>query len=180
MHPVRLEHRTGHATVLNSRAMLLLGLTRDFEDPPDGVIVREDETGQPTGLFLEMSPQIRRMMAHYRREEEFVQGVKQADNLLLSKGITSIQDAGANNGPEQWETFRNLKETGKLTPRVTMMTGLGRERELDLHNSQQPLSVADLRVGATKVMITLTTGCLQPSKKNWLNKPETSINKAIR
>ena len=55
LHPVRLEHRTGHATVLNSRAMLLLGLTRDFEDPPDGVIVREDETGQPTGLFLEMS-----------------------------------------------------------------------------------------------------------------------------
>ena len=105
------------------------------------------------------------MMAHYRRKEEFVQGVKQADNLLLSKGITSIQDAGANNGPEQWETFRRLKETGKLTPRVTMMTGLGRERELDLHNSQQPLSVADLRVGATKVMITLTTGCLQPSKE---------------
>ena len=170
VHPVRLEHRTGHATVLNSRAMLLLGLTRDFEDPPDGVIVREEETGQPTGLFLEMSSQIRRMMAYYRRKEEFVQGVSQANSLLLSKGITSIQDAGANNGPEQWETFRRLKETGKLTPRVTMMTGLGRGRELDLHNSQQPLSVADLRVGATKVMITLTTGCLQPSKEEMIER----------
>ena len=170
VHPVRLEHRTGHATVLNSRAMLLLGLTRDSEDPPDGVILREEETGQPTGLFLEMSSQIRRMMTHYRREEEFVRGVKQADNLLLSKGITSIQDAGANNGPEQWETFRRLKETGKLTPRVTMMTGLGRGRELDLHNSQHPLSVADLRVGATKVVITLTTGSLQPTKEELIER----------
>lgn len=162
--PVRLEHRTGHATVLNSRAMFLLGITRDSEDPPDGVIVREEESGQPTGLFLEMSPRIRRMMAPYRREEEFVQGVNQANNLLLSKGITSIQDAGAHNGPEQWETFRNLKETGTLTPRVTMMTGLGRGCNLDLHNHQRPFPCEDLRLGATKVMITLTTGCLQPSK----------------
>ena len=47
-HPLRLEHRGGHATVLNTRAMEFLGITRHTPDPPQGVIMR-DAAGAPTG-----------------------------------------------------------------------------------------------------------------------------------
>ena len=40
-HPVRLDHRTGHAAVLNSIALDLLRISRDTADPIDGVIERD-------------------------------------------------------------------------------------------------------------------------------------------
>ena len=162
--PVRLEHRTGHAVVLNSQAMTLLEITKDTADPPDGVIVREEEaTGQPTGLFLEMTSHIQHLMAPYRRDDEFIEGVTRANDLLLSRGITSIQDAGADNGPERWETFLRLKEQEYLTPRVTMMVGYRRIHDMNPHGPQPPCHSESLRTGATKILLTLTTGSLRPS-----------------
>ena len=54
-HPVRLEHRSGHATVMNSLGLAHAGINRDTPDPIEGVIRREDATGEPTGLLLEMA-----------------------------------------------------------------------------------------------------------------------------
>ena len=39
-HPVRLDHRSGHATVLNSAGLELAGIHQDTPDPVDGVIQR--------------------------------------------------------------------------------------------------------------------------------------------
>ena len=100
-HPVRLDHRTGHATVLNTAAMNLLGIGPNFHTPAHAVVLRDD-SGHPSGVFLEMTPEIGRMMRPFRSENEFEDGVREANVLLLSKGITAIQDAGpttaSNNG----------------------------------------------------------------------------------
>jgi predicted amidohydrolase YtcJ len=160
-HPVRLEHRSGHATVLNSQAMALLGVTRETPDLADGVIARGVD-GRPTGLFLEMSSHIRGLMANHRREGELEEGVERANRLLLSRGITSLQDAGADNDLSKWKTFRRLKGEGLMTPRVTMMAG---HRYVDdfLARGLGPGSGDEgLRLGAAKVMVTLTTGALYP------------------
>ena len=130
-HPVRLEHRSGHATVLNSAAMKLLGIGRNFKGPPQGHVAR-DASGRPTGVFLEMNREIGRLMRPFRAEGEFDGGVSKANALLLSKGVTSIQDAGAGNGCEQWRTFKRLKDAGALTPRVTMMVGLAHADDEEL------------------------------------------------
>ena len=159
-HPLRLDHRTGHATVLNSAAMKLLDIHPNFQPPPNAVVLR-DESGRSSGVFLEMTSEIGRMMRPFRREAEFEKGVRKTNNLLLSKGVTSIQDAGAGNGLEQWRTFQQLKNAGALTPRITMMTGLNHADAVHtqtLHN--QP---AQPRIGAVKIMVASTTGVLHPT-----------------
>ena len=35
-HPVRIDHRSGHATVLNSRGLEMAGIRAETEDPPEG------------------------------------------------------------------------------------------------------------------------------------------------
>ena len=65
-HPVRLDHRTGHASVLNSPALTLLGITRDTPDPIDGIIGRDQATNEPTGLLFEMSRHLRPLTSHRR------------------------------------------------------------------------------------------------------------------
>ena len=161
-HPVRLDHRTGHAAVLNTAAMNLLGIGPNFQGPAHAVILR-DESGNPNGVFLEMTSEIGRMMRPFRTETHLEDSVRKANSLLLSKGITAIQDAGANNGIDQWRTFRRLKNVDALTPRLTMMTGLPHANDDELQSAAEIACDEGIRLGAVKIMATATTGALHPS-----------------
>ena len=48
----------------------------------------------------------------------------------MSYGITSVQDAGAENGMERWKTLRQLQESHALPLRVTMFAGPSKIDEL--------------------------------------------------
>ena len=162
-HPVRLDHRSGHASVLNSRALELVGIGRETAGPVDGVIERDDATGEPTGLLLEMGEYLGGRMGGEGVGADLLEGVGRANELLLSRGITSVQDASPGNDPARWRALRSLKESGHLTPRVTMMAGSSHLKSF-LSEDLTPGVVHDgLRLGAVKVMLTLTTGALQPA-----------------
>ena len=169
-HPVRLDHRTGHASVLNSAALDLLGITMDTPDPMDGVIERDDATGRLTGLLLEMGDYIgkaaranqSRLGGSPRDEEAFSEGIRRADRLFLSRGITSIQDAGQANDFDRWQTIRKLSEEGALRPRITVMAGASHLPSFSEAGLTPGSCDGDLKVGAVKLMLTFTTGSLQP------------------
>jgi len=58
-HPVRLDHRSGHASVLNSLGLQMAGINAETPDPVEGVIGRDDK-GEPTGVLFEMSSYLSR------------------------------------------------------------------------------------------------------------------------
>ena len=109
-HPVRLDHRTGHASVLNSVALQLLQITRDTPDPPDGIIDRDEAGGEPTGILFEMGDYIRIYNGSHQNDVDLLEGVRSANDLLLSRGITSIQDASPGNDFHRWKFFHSLKD----------------------------------------------------------------------
>ena len=162
-HPVWLEHRTGHAAALNSRALEMAGIHRETPDPPGGVIERDPVTGEPTGILLEMRSFLRQRLGNTRSPQEFEDGMRAAGQLLNSYGITSVQDAGADNGIERWRSFRQLQSDGALSCRITMFAGVERLNEL----SEEGIALGSgdhwLRLGHAKIMLTLTSGSLHPS-----------------
>lgn len=110
--PVRLLHRGGHAAVLNSRALALAGISIDSEEPPGGVIDRRAGDGEPTGLLIDMDAVIERAVPPLP-EEELVQDMRALDGLLVSNGVTAVQDL----------THRNNAERLDLLMRVSAMAG---------------------------------------------------------
>ena len=164
-HPVRLDHRTGHASVLNSRALHLLNISRHTPDPVDGVIERDEATGEPTGVLFEMADYLRRGMEIDRDEKGFLKGISKTNSLLLSRGITSVQDASPGNDLRRWHTFQKLKQDGHLTPRVTMMAGASHLQAFIEAGLTPGSGDVDLRVGAIKLMLGLTTGALLPNRE---------------
>jgi predicted amidohydrolase YtcJ len=64
-----------------------------------------------------------------REEQELRREVRLASERLLSRGITSVQDATATNGVEEWELFHRLADSGDLGLRVFMMVGSEHWRE---------------------------------------------------
>ena len=121
-HPVKITHRSGHAHVLNSRALELVGISLYSEEPPGGLIDRELPSGEPSGLLFEMGPTLARLIPE-PEGQTLLRGAKKANQQLLSLGITSLQDATAGNGMEQWQAMGKWLEQGILRSRVSMMLG---------------------------------------------------------
>jgi len=123
-HPVVLSHRSLHACVLNSKALTLAGITRETEEPPGGHIDRELDTGEPSGLMIDMLGFIREEVMPSISESELEKGITLASDHYLSNGITSLQDATVVNDYARWQKYSRFKEKRLLKSRLYYMPGV--------------------------------------------------------
>jgi hypothetical protein len=116
--PVILTHASGHASFANARAMEMAGITRATRNPPGGEIVRDPE-GNPIGVFRETA---QGLLAPARRNAAPADPRRVAELSVaevLSKGITSFQDAGS--GFETIDLFKQMADDGSLGVRLWVM-----------------------------------------------------------
>lgn len=96
--PVILTHASGHMTYANAKAMEMAGITTDTPDPRGGEILR-DESGNPIGAFRQTAAGLLSPVMNLWAPDIDEQ-IDMATREVVSKGITSFQDAG--------ESFRNI------------------------------------------------------------------------
>ena len=51
--PVVLQRVDGHAVIVNTKALEVLGITRETPDPPGGQILRDPASGEATGMLVD-------------------------------------------------------------------------------------------------------------------------------
>ncbi|MFC1872591.1 amidohydrolase [Chloroflexota bacterium] len=162
-HPVIISHHSLHACVLNSQALTIAGISAETPDPSSGLIERDTENGEPTGILYEMRGYLRDKIVPTSPYNELAEGIKQVNQHFLSLGITSLQDASITNNWHRWEILSGLISEGRFTPRVTMMPGeafFGEFASLGLVTGDGDNR---LRLGAVKIMLSESSGSLKPS-----------------
>ena len=169
-HPVRLAHQSRHVHVLNGLALDQAGISRDTPDPPGGMIDRNLNSGEPTGILFETSDYLSKRIPPLD-ESELNRGVMHINQKLLSTGITSIQDASSHNDVKQWEMLSSLKERGAFLPRVSMMLGLQGFSNLQKCDFSCSAGKDQLCPGAVKIILDETTGQLHP--------PQSELNTLV-
>jgi hypothetical protein len=100
-HPVILRHASGHGLFANAKAMEVAGVSRETPDPRGGRVLR-DASGDPTGVFEERAMDLItdayqnwvQTMTPESRKDEWLAGIREAQEECLRKGITTFQDAG--------------------------------------------------------------------------------------
>lgn len=157
-HPVRLIHRSGHASILNTLGLKQLGIAVYTEEPPGASIERDLETGEPNGVLLEMEDVIDRALPR-PPYEEVAADVRDACRRLQQAGIVCIQDASLRNGPDEWRLFERLISDGSLPLDVVMMEGWE-------HFGSLPERGASGRLlrGPVKVMLHELGGTITPNE----------------
>jgi len=175
-HPIKLTHRTGHAHVLNSLALKLIGISRETSDPDGGLIERDISTGEPTGLLYGMGDFLSESVPPLDNHQ-LEHGIKLANRELLSLGITSIQDASSRNDTKRWEMFERWKAQGYLEPRVSMMLGVKGFRDYQSNDSPVKGDESYLRIGGVKIILDETTGRLNPPQRE-LNELVSTIHES--
>ncbi len=164
-HPVRLNHRSGHACVLNSVAMDRVGIFDDTDEPPGATIARDLETGSPNGLLLEMQDFLDQRTPK-PSDAELTPLVRKAAHKLLSYGVTSIQDATHTNSLDRWNLFQGLACDIQPLPGITVMPGADHVAEFGSAGMQFGGGSDMLRLGHAKIMVTETSGTPTPSRED--------------
>ena len=129
--PVVLSRADGHSVLVNSYVIKHSGITKDTPDPYGGEIMRDPETGEPTGIFKESAKKllkygaIEKKLTPEEKKAKEMRGWEAALKMAAKLGVTSIQYPGGGDA----ELFRRFKEEGKLTLRVDVAGRLTDNRE---------------------------------------------------
>lgn len=113
--PAYLVAYDGHTGWANSQALKLAGITRDTKNPPNGVIVKDPRTGEPTGALKEAAMALM-TVAPQPTDEDKVAAIRAAVVEAHRVGITSVQNAGGAAG--DLELYDQLRKRGELSMRV--------------------------------------------------------------
>jgi predicted amidohydrolase YtcJ len=116
-HPVLF--RTGPDASLNSLAMKLSGIDRDFKvtDGGSGFAEKDPQTGEPTGILRNCTRYVKaKSRAKTPTPEEHEERIRQLFADYNSVGITSIGDRDTS--LEAMDRYRALRDRGALTARV--------------------------------------------------------------
>jgi predicted amidohydrolase YtcJ len=130
---VRLQHRSGHAWILNSTAVRVLG-----RGPADGVLLEADDAVRTAG-----DPTFPSLVGVSAR--------------LASYGVTGVSDAGVFNGPAELTEFRRASAAGELLQRCQVLgtSELGPADEPE-QQAGRPLAreaVSTVTVGQEKIVL---------------------------
>ena len=161
-HAVLLDHRSGHACVLNSIALERVGICADTEEPPGGTISRDLSSGVPNGLLLEMDEWLDGRIPPLS-ESDLSDAVAKASKDFLSRGVTTVVDATASNSLDRWNLLRRLRADGRLVPSLTVMPGAGHIGDFQGSGLIHGYSDSLYAVGHVKIMLTVSGGRLHPS-----------------
>ena len=115
--PAFIDERGGHARVANSAALAAASITPETPNPHGGRIGR-DLNRAPNGLLLEAAM---RMVADVQPKpalERRIEGVLMAQDLLVSRGITSVGAAVNRGFADDLRAFEQLACEGRLKVRV--------------------------------------------------------------
>jgi len=113
--PVFVTRYDGHASLANSAALRLAGVTAATPDIPGGVIVR-DAQGNPTGVFKDAATSYIDKVIPDLSHEQRVHAVQRALAHAASVGVTSVQDM--NPAYEDISVYAELLRRGELTTRI--------------------------------------------------------------
>ena len=161
VHPIKLTHRSGRAHVLNSLGLKLVGISKETADLPEGLIERDVETGEPTGLLYGIGDYLGKAIPPLE-SSQMKFGIKLADRELCALGITSVHDASPRNNLERWKLIQRWKKEGLLKTRVRMMLGKEGFKEYQRHRFPAQGDENQAAVEGVKIIVHETTGQLSP------------------
>ena len=145
--PVFVNRLDGHMALANSLALRLAGVTRETKDPPGGLIVRDPQMGEPTGVLKDAAMSFVYSKIPEPSIDEKLAAARAASDHAASLGVTSVQDMSAGNDVG---VYQALLETGELKTRVYAVSPLPDWTRLSRVGIHRAFGSDMLRIGGLK------------------------------
>jgi predicted amidohydrolase YtcJ len=115
--PVFVNRMDAHMCLANSLALKIAGITRDTPVPPGGEILKDPETGEPTGILKDAAMALVNRHIPEPTLKEKVAAAEAALSRAARYGLTSVTDMA---DISTFEVYEELSRRGRLTSRLTV------------------------------------------------------------
>ena len=117
--PIVLTPYYGHLVVVNSVALEAANVSKDTANPPGGEVVKDPESGEPTGILRDEAIRLISEVKPPTTKEISLKGLREACAIALRWGCTSIHELDAD--AIQLSTYQTAREDGSLRVRAYVM-----------------------------------------------------------
>lgn len=162
--PVFLHRLDAHMAVANARALQLAGIDATTPDPAGGTIVRDPDTGEPTGVVKDDAMALVGRAIPPPTAGARDAAVQRAQARALSLGVTHVTNMGT------WEhlaAFERAARDGRLKLRVNAFVQIAGWARLRDHVAEHGRGDARLRWGGLKAFVDGSLG----SHTAWFHEP---------
>ena len=188
--PVFLVGLHTFAAWANRRALELAGVNKDTKDPENGKIVRDEKTGEPTGIFLNRAQELVSKHIPPMTLVQAKHAMQLAARECVRNGLTSTHEAKVT--PLQVQAFHELVREGRMPLRVyAMLDGadknlvdewLKRGPEIDPHHQ---LTIRSFKLFADGALGSRGAALLEPysdapQTKGVMTTPEADVYSLTR
>jgi predicted amidohydrolase YtcJ len=129
--PVFVNRLDGHMSLANTAALQLAGITRSSPNPPGGTIVRDPETGEPTGLLKDNARDPVARVIPRASPAQRDSALARAMRWAAKHGVTAVGTVSNDPGPiaiaDSWHelaALRRAHDSGRMRTRVSMYVSL--------------------------------------------------------
>ncbi len=145
--PVFVSRYDGHMALANSYALKLAGIAKDTPDPLGGTIVRDPQTGEPTGILKDQAMRYVNKIIPEPTETEMMEAARLALAEARKFGVTSIQDMSS---ADDLRVYQKLKVNGELTARFFCRLPIAQWEHVVNTGIRVPFGDEWIRIGSLK------------------------------
>ncbi|HVM48791.1 MAG TPA: amidohydrolase, partial [Candidatus Acidoferrum sp.] len=145
--PVWVNRLDGHMALANSLALKLAGVSRETKDPPGGVIVRDPQTGEPTGVLKDAAEDLVERAVPEKSFEEKHIAARAASEHAAQVGVTSVTDMSAG---DDVGLYQYMLERGELKTRIYAIRSIVSWETLGKAGVRAAFGSDMLRIGGLK------------------------------
>ena len=113
--PVFISRIDGHMGLANSKALELAGITSETQNPAGGLIVKDTETGEPTGILKDNAMDLVFDIIPDKSFEENIEAALRSLEEAKKLGITTVHDMTQ---ARELEAYQEVERMGTLTCRI--------------------------------------------------------------
>jgi predicted amidohydrolase YtcJ len=144
-----------HVIIANTLALQARGITRDTPDPQGGVVVKDPESGEPTGMLRERAQLLLRAREPDEGGDVLAENILRELQRCAARGVTQVHDIVVNRS--EVLAYQQLAREGRLPVRVQLLVrvieaSFNKESLLDL-GFVQGFGSDWLRLGGIKMSI---------------------------
>lgn len=148
--PVFVKRMDGHMGLANSKALELAGITKDTPDPEGGLIEKDPQTGEPTGILKDNAMDLMLPAIPDYSADDYFQATLTALKEAARFGITSVQDILSADEIPAYDAYKKIESEGKLTCRISVRWPIDDYKTLISENKKVGSGDNFLRLGTLK------------------------------
>ncbi len=163
--PILISHASGHMGVANTKALEIMGIDHNTENPEGGLIGRYAD-GSLNGYLEETAFTKNSTVIKQPDYADMVKLIHQAENIYFRYGITTVQDGFT--GEKEWSLLQRLSDDKKLTADVVCYVDINNSPFILENNTEYNKKyINNLKIGGYKLFL---DGSPQ-GRTAWMTKP---------